>query len=517
MKIENYYHTSSKTFIIGQKGKAPSQLDNFFDSLDISDLMANFVKNTSEIDKHFNIDSDQTTVFRSLKIGKQQIKLLKEIFSEVKSDKDSSEVHDQIRNSTELHGRYFLLKRKGETVYNHSIESFIAMNLLMYSLRAYKFEKHMKLTKYLFPLIQGKISGSSQPDKLNDMADAPFAAMPILTLHTERRDNVAPESENFATLSFFTFIEQNNLPPEFVENFTDTYEGDIFRLNRIQVYSNTQDSWLGIKQGEKITVKTLFDILSDYCETKLKLFIRYTETSGYRKQLSVNEYSSLSGRILTDDENVLPIPDFRFFRSNLESDYVKLLQYAQGLLKVMRYKRPDKEFELRESIESLGRIITRREDDSITFFSKKSNRIVSFASFNDNYPFRSYFRFAILNMLRAETLGLHRITLLNLNNRLAEMDFTPPKKAHIKSTISKIGSLLNLDSNDDFVSEEIPALQELSGINTLSDRLLVQSNLLLSLRFYENEERIMKYQLFMSVLLSVLTTLLLLLTVYKVL
>jgi len=554
--VEYFYHTSSLNFSVIYHKRNIDKITIPPNFTNVNTLIKSLSEDQNFRDQFFGKKLVDVIGKYKLNFDGTNLNKLKDVFSQTYEDYNSTEVHDQIKHSARLPDSFWIFDdSSNRSVDDYSLLEFLALNVVLNSIKAYRISSLRQIKKIFFPIMKCRVSQNHEYDGKSANENLSLLMFPVLTIRADSSiSSKGHYDRDYASLSFFSIVGKNDWPKEALIDFVDSYEGGVFKTGNIQIELTESYPLNEFKDIKKVDLSKFANVILAFCEKKLDIFEYKKEensidnddtklhTSEYKKEenstdnddtkLHTSEYkkeensidnddtiwvhTSLSGRVLNRSNELVSIPDFRNFPTVLEESQKELIQYAGRLSKIMKYNLPEGEEGLKETASSLSKIITRREDNSTSFFSKKSNRLVSLASFKEDFPSRSYLRFAILNMFRAETIGMQRLILMSLNYSLADNASFKKYIKNIKYALIEIRTLFNLDMKDDFTIDELPALQELSGINSLYDKLLNHSNLILSLKFYEDDEKIMKYQLLSSVLISILTALLLYITFNRI-
>ena len=280
-------------------------------------------------------------------------------------------------------------------------------------------------------------------------------------------------------------------------------ENNSFKKVHMNIELSSNYLELNMKVGSKATYDKLVE---NFCNS-LSQILGITEEN--IKRIDDVMYTGNVGPIFRNDGARITIPDLdcmEFVNNDCNSELLQAINYLT--ISVRDEVHSKVEFDCMFS--SAKKMKVTWAVDFLNLYSKRARRLLGLASFEDNFPFRSYFRVCLSNLTRAENISAQMMIIKNLNTLM--IDNSDPSKllSMIKSEINKFDILFNLDTTADFLYDDIKRLQNMTGLIEAFDHVSWKTEFSSSLLFDEVEMRHLKYQNITNILLLFLTIVLIL-------
>lgn len=509
MRFKNLYHTFSESFIIR---KSPDQtlalIESNFNLKDVVSIIERLTVKPDNYRQEFIREFDkkiQERDFEPLDINDQSATKLLNLFSEVASEISLTEYHEKLIESKFLEGNFRLLlcKNKDNFEIYHQIFGIYHM---VNTFRLYKAEGIRNSVRFVLPTIESRISFTSRIN--GDINDLDVMITPIFTIWNLYKSSGSWPQETLATISFVTVFKKQFLELSTINDLMNGLENNPFKKAHTNIKLSSDYLELDLKVGNEATYDKLVE---KFCSSLSKIL---GVTDQNIKRMDNIMHTGNVGPIFRDDGTRISIPDLDCIDSINNEDVSELLQAIQSLTISVRDEIHSK-VELDCMISSARRMKVTWAVDFLNLYSKRARRLLGLASFEDNFPFRSYFRVFLSNLTRAENISAQKMILKNLNTLMIQNSDPSILLSMIKSETNKLDILFNLDTTEDFLYDDIKKLQNMTGINEAFDHVSWKTEFSSSLLFDEVQIKYSRNQTITNILLVLLSAVLIVFTLFS--
>lgn len=518
MRFKNLYHTYSESFIIR---KPPNQvlalMKSSFNLIDVVSFVERLIDEKNSYRQEFINEFNKKIKkkdFDTLEMNDQSATKLLNLFNEVASEISLTEYHEKLIKSKLLKGNFkFLLHKNKDNL--EIYQQIFGIYHMINTFRLYKDHGIKNSARFVLPTIETRISLRSKLDE--DRKDFDVIITPIFTIWNLYVSNWSQSQETLATVSFVTVFKKQFLELSTIINLMNGLENNSFKKVHTIMKLSSDYLELDLKAGNETTYNKLVENFCDSLSTILGSSVQSIERTD-----SVMHTGNV-GPLMRSDGARISIPDLDCMESINSEDSCELLKAIQSLTISIRDEIPSKDKEKIISkvefdcmVSSAKRMKVTWAVDFLNLYSKRAKRLLGMASFEDNFPFRSYFRVFLSNLTRAENISAQIMILKNLNKLMIEKSGPSTLLSIIKSETNKLDILFNLDTTEDFLYDDIRELQKMTGINEAFDHVSWKTEFLSSLLFDEVQINYSRNQIITNVLLVLLTAVLIVFTLFSV-
>ncbi|MFG1556161.1 MAG: hypothetical protein AAE985_06855 [Thermoplasmataceae archaeon] len=509
MKFKNLYHTYSESFIIKKSpNQAQTMIESGFNVTDIASRLEELVDKNDNYRQEFIKEFKQKIkekLFEPLNLDDQSAMKLLNLFNEVATEISLTEYHEKIIESKFLKGNFKTLSR--ETINNFDIyQQIFGIYYMLNTLRLYKANGIKRSARFVLPSIESRITLQLNNDKNRKEINALIT--PIFTIwNLYKFENKWPQ-ETFATISFITVFKQEFFDISIINDLMNSLENNSFKKVHINMVLSSDYEEFYMKAGELATYDKLIE---SFCKLLTKLLDIHDQDI---KRIDDVINTGNVGPILKDDGTKISIPDLDCTESINDENNLELLQAIHHLSISVRDENGSKTDE-HCALFSIKKMKVTWAVDFLNVYSKRARRLLGFASFDDNFPYRSYSRLVLSNLTRAENISAQIMILKNLNILMIENTNSSKLLSTIKNQINNLDILFNLDTTEDFLYDDIKRLQNMTEINGAFERISWKTELFSSLLFDEVQIKYSRNQKLTNSLLLVLTILLVFFTLFS--